>query len=348
MHALQSFDNLVVRQPLMNKRDLPFAVAIFLTNLWFIGCVGTVQDSAPKNVAQDEKFLHCMDEGNCGLENKCSFTLHGTKTEPAHNKNNTDSMVNNPVTVSGHLVAIKNHMPYSVIFFWDILGFVPPEGHDPNEKYNAVLCHPNTITYVDTKISGPHRVHLSVSTIGNDPSLLNGYPNPEYLEPIQTLIASGDECTKYQTCRLLDNVCYMASRGNLDCEGYKYVCNNFDDGDQVARDACIPECLYTYWPMRMEDFKEIDSEQVVDWISRGGGVKGSSVNGLCKTEVVVGLSISLMLSLLVNMAFVCIGCKYRRSIKNMDLKTYKEGEADDDEFSLGSSSDGDNKGNGYF
>jgi hypothetical protein len=140
-----------------------------------------------------------------------------------------------------------------------------------------------------------------------------------HLEMVQTHIASGTECARYQACRLLDSVCYMASASNDDCTNYRYVCKDYDDANQIARDSCIPECVFTYWPERIDESTEIDSEGVINCMARGCGIVGSSVDGLCKTSTIVGLSITLMLSLLANVVMACLGCTYKRSLKNLNF-----------------------------
>jgi uncharacterized membrane protein len=118
----------------------------------------------------------------------------------------------------------------------------------------------------------------------------------------------------------------MASTSNEDCANYRYVCRDYDDANQVARDSCIPECVFTYWADRIDESVEIDSEEVVNCMARGCGIKGSGVDGLCKTSTIVGLSIALMLALLVIVIMVCLGCTYKRSLKSLNFTGDPPGE----------------------
>jgi len=196
------------------------------------------------------------------------------------------------------------------------LGYVVPTGSPQTDRYHPVLCRRDSVTYLDTKWYDPQTLRLYVSTIGNDPRLLEGGAVYTHLENVQTHIASGTDCARYQACRLLSDVCYMA-HDNSDCVDYEYVCGNPDDADQVARLNCIPECVFTYWPERIDQSTEIDSEGVINCMAKGCGIKGSSVDGMCKNSTIVGLAVALALSLLINVTVVCLSCNYKGSLKNL-------------------------------
>lgn len=281
-------------------------------------------------ITNNEAFLQCIIEQNCGLVNKCSYKLYPTPSTPStplpHLPHNNGTML--PPTslsaVSGHLMTLKNHMPFGIVFYWDVLGYETPQGEEPNKRYHGIYSPPNSIKYIDTKYYVAHTVRLYVSTAfqigGPIPPYVNGEfppPNPQTLENVQTIIPSGDECPRHQTCRMLDAICYMASSTNPDCLKYRTVCSEFNDADRVARDSCVPECAYTYYSDII--FGEIDPELVEKWFSMGGGVVGSGYDGTCNTGPIIGLLVALILSLLMNFIFMCLGSRYRHSLKNIDM-----------------------------
>jgi len=278
------------------------------------------------NAANDPAFLKCLDQYNCGIFNKCSFKLFGT----AVNGSQSQSSANDPVVISGHIIMLKNNMPYSILFYWDTIGVEQETNSNMNShvKYHPVLGSPNSISYIDTRVYGAHRIRLAVSTIGNSASLIDEPVDPSKLEFIQTMFTSDEECTHYQVCRLLDSVCYMASPNNADCLRYRLACSNFDDQDRVARESCIPECLYTYWTDSLTDLREIDSEKVVEWINRGGASVDGDVDGLCNTGAVAGLAIAFVLSLMGNFALIYLACTFKRNIKHVQYDTSKYAEYD--------------------
>jgi hypothetical protein len=267
-----------------------------------LASAGTV----PLNPAEDQAFLRCVENGECGAENRCSFRLQGYDPSAVNNTSGADGVV----TVGGHLMTVKNRMPYSVIFYWDVLGYNPPSGEPSSSRYHGVYARPNSANYVDTGYYGSHTFRLYVYTLGNDPGVLDDPVDAQNLEFLQSLVASEEECTKFQACSLLNNVCYMASPTNEACRSYRYACEGFNEGD-AAKYACIPECVFTYWADRFDETPEIDSEGVVGCIERGCGVRDGGANGLCNTSAVVGLSIVMTLSLLVNLLVGVLACMYK-------------------------------------
>lgn len=303
----------------------------------------TTQTSTVLPLVTSETFLQCISDQKCGLINKCSFKLYPstsptTTLSPPIGTNTTAHGANTPtnsVVVSGHIMTLKNHMPFGIVFYWDVLGYeyndidVNTSITSSSNRYHGVYAPPNSIKYIDTKHYLAHTIRLYVPLIfpstgqNNPPPFADDefpQPDPRTLENVQTVIPSGDECTRYQVCRLLDTICYMASMSNVHCAKYRTVCNNFNDADQVARDACIPECVYTYYSDVIQDFEEIDSDLVIKWISMGGGIVGSEVDGLYNTGPIIGFTIALIISILINCTFVCLACTYRDSLKSIDLK----------------------------
>jgi hypothetical protein len=267
--------------------------------------------TSPKNVAKDPEFVRCMSEERCGLEDRCSFKLKG---DGRHLDPQGGGRNDTHVTISGHLAALKNDMSYPVVFFWDVMGYEVPRGHKDDERYHGVYCEAKTVNYVDTEKREPHKVRLYTSKIGNDPSLIvPGTIKSSDLEFMQILDAEDVECTRFQACRLLDRACDSAPEEDEACKNYKYVCNSYGDADQLAKEACIPECVSAYWPDALPEDADVDGEGVMACIIKGCGVRGSGMDGFYKTSTVVGLSVVLFLSLLLNGMFVFVACKFWRS-----------------------------------
>lgn len=253
----------------------------------------------------EEFFLKCLTEGSCGLQNQCTFKLDGV--DESNSSNRTKSK-NKSTLISGHIVAIKNKISEPMDLYWDVLTRDHSEKlRDKIGKINKIHVRPNSVSYVDTGVYGAHTVRLYVSKEGANER------HEEEIEIVQTLVASAQPCTTYQACRLLQAVCYMASRDDLKCEGYQTACFGFYEHDSTIKDSCIAECIYTYWPEKISKFVDVDSDVVVEWIAKGGGVKGSKIDGLCDSSVIVWLVIFFVISLVINLIGLAFGFKYFKS-----------------------------------
>jgi len=248
----------------------------------------------------NEKYLKCLTEGACGLQNQCTFKLNGVQ----HNAN-TNATKTQSILISGHIVAIKNKISDPIELYWDVLQDHAQSAQNSN-KINKVRIGANSVGYVDTGIFGAHTVRLYISKKKSD-------LDQENIEIVQTLVASAEPCTTYQACRLLQAVCYMASKDNKKCGEYQTACFGFYEQDSAIKDSCIAECIYTYWPDKISTFIDIDSDVVVDWIAKGGGVKGSEIDGLCDSSVVVWLVVFFVISLVINLIGLAFGFKYFKS-----------------------------------
>jgi hypothetical protein len=285
------------------------------------GLLQQPQSQTDENLSLDHSFLKCIAEGNCGLENKCSFKLYGELSPPPPPPQQqqptppTTTTNSNTVVVTGHLMKLKNRMPFGIVYFWDILGLELPIGSNPIDRYHGVYCGANEAIYVDTKHFGEHTVRLYVSTNGNHIGLLQNPVNISSLENIQTIITSNIECPRYQACRLLDSVCYMASY-NQDCIKYRQVCKNFNnDADVLAKESCIPECAYTYYADEFPDFKEMNPSLVVKCLKVGIDMNEHFLDGGCNTGTLAGLSVALVLSIACIVIISCLACQYKHSLK---------------------------------
>lgn len=294
-------------------------------------------DQTPEEVAKDHDFVRCTSKGDCGLVDKCSFKLNyggsdddddddGDSPFPEEGGEGTLS----GYTVKGHVMAIKNAMDYSITFYWDILSSSEEEeegdddGDFSSSKHRGfVLSKPKSMVYFDTGVYGPHTVRLYVPLLSatNGSDVWAGSkedPFSSHAESVQTLVADDDRCSRVQACKLLLNVCFnnKDSEGSQDeCEVYSDACDDFSDEDELAKSSCIPECIYEYYPKEIGEYVDIDSDQVVEWIRRGGGVVGSKVDGLCNTSTVVALAVVLFFSVLLNVAAIYVACAFRSAIK---------------------------------
>jgi hypothetical protein len=286
--------------------------------------VKRLYSTSPKNVAKDKDFMDCMAKRECGLESRCSFKLRGDGRHLSHN----GSYVKH-VDIEGHLMAVKNKISYPIVFFWDVLGEDFPSGgtgDDGDYRYKGVYCESDSITYINTKVYGKHRVRLYTSKIGNDRALLNEPMRGEDLEFMETYLVGDVDCTRYQACRLLDNICYLSTDENKeDCLNYRYVCKSYDDADQLSKEACIPECVSAYWSDEVPEEVDVDSEGVVKCISNGCGVRGSGIDGTTKNSTVGGLVAGLVLSLAINVVLLWIMFKYRNVLMDSSYSPAQEG-----------------------
>lgn len=269
-----------------------------------------VVSAASQNIPADERlsdigktnenYLKCLTDGLCGLQNQCTFKLNGVQNGVETNASKTHS-----VLISGHIVAIKNKISSPIELYWDVLRDRSQSAQNSN-KINKVRISANSVGYVDTGIYGAHTVRLYISKKKSE-------IDQEDIEIVQTLVASAEPCTTYQACRLLQAVCYMASKDNKKCGEYQTACFGFYEQDSVIKDSCIAECIYTYWPDKISSFVDIDSDVVVDWIAKGGGIKGNNIDGLCDSSVVVWLVVFFVISLVINLIGLAFGFKYFRS-----------------------------------
>ncbi len=292
-------------------------VAIYFLSVCFVSFAISERRNAEQiedsNPAEDPSFMACIDRENCGIFNKCSFSLHGMERNSSGEEGSEGVRV--PLTVKGHILTVKNKMPYAVIFYWDVVGRPVPSGDDPNSRYKGKYARPGTITYVDTGTYGTQRIRVAVSKLGNDPDILLQPPEPGDLEFVQTLLTDDSECTRSQACGLLDKVCYMALQDDERCLKYYSVCNTFNNFDQEAKNACIPECVYTYWTEEAGDLRELDSDKIVQWIAGGGGSKDGAIDGFCNSGAVVALSVAFFIALVGLFFAVYLLYSWRRSYK---------------------------------
>lgn len=289
--------------------------------------------TTPEDISKDYDFIRCLSKGECGLENKCSFSLTNsatttTTTTTTTTNTKTTTPPSSPsstyasaiITVKGHIMVVKNSMNYNITYYWDVLG--------TNNTYGVIFSRPRSITYFDTKFYGEHTLRLYVPAVstpeGADFNTLNQQSSipAEYLESIQTITTnSGDynghtsDCSRVQACRLLLNVCYGEAQER--CGLYADVCDNFSDEDQIAKESCIPECIYQYYSQEFEGYLDLDSDSLIQSIKRGVGVRGSKVDGLCNTSPIVALSIIVFTLIVIALAGCYFAWVYRKSYKEV-------------------------------
>lgn len=296
----------------------------------------------PADIARDSNFIRCLSENNCGLQNKCSFKIQMPKkirtplpSAPSHPSNSpspTPGSTETPRTietneefVSGHVLVVKNGMNYPILYYWDILGQENPnvdeeaiseELFKSTDHSGLIYAEAHSTKWIDTGYYDSHTIRLFVA---NERKKNNEtqFDFVSEIEPVETLISSDEECTYAQTCRLLLNVCYL-STDREKCEVYASACNNFKDDDDVAKQMCIPECVYTYYADVITTMEDIDSDVVVEWISRGGGVRGSGVDGSCNTAPVIVLVVLLIVALAIIVTLLCLAKGYKGTLVNAD------------------------------
>lgn len=277
------------------------------------------KQSKPEEISQDPNFIKCISENKCGLQNKCSFKIPLPKKDDGE----SNEMIE---FVSGHILVVKNSMDYAILYYWDILGEEtrsattngPQELFKNTNHSGLIYAEPHSMKWVDTRYYDSHTIRLFIV---NEKKMENR-TRPDSMndvESIQTLISSDEDCTLSQTCKLLLNVCYLSSDQHR-CNLYSRACNNFKDDDDIAKNMCIPECLYTYYSEIIRKPEDIDSNIIAEWVSRGGAIRGSGVDGLCNTSPVIGLSIAFIISLGIIITLLCIGKNYKRtlSVDNID------------------------------
>ncbi len=192
----------------------------------------------------DKDLIFCIENGKCGLSNICSFALGDGLSEGRCFGNGCFNM-------TGHIMRIENDMDYSINFKWDVLG---------DDTYHNVEVPKHSAKYINTDHSSSHSVRLYIGD-----------------EPVDTTVASFDQCTPNEACEYLLRVCYGPESVDPKCAEYARHCHGFAKENSDAKETCIPDCIMTYYS---EDIKvdptQIDPELVVDFFYNGGGVIGSA------------------------------------------------------------------------
>ena len=285
-------------------------------------------NNKPEEISQDPKFIQCISQNKCGLQNKCSFKVQLPKvgSEPKGSVNSEKrGSGSDEVFVSGHILVVKNSMDYSILYYWDILGEESgandgSHGLFRNTNHSGLIyAEPHSMKWIDTQYYDSHTIRLFIV---NEKKMGNKTRSESIsdMESIQTLISSDEDCTFTQTCRLLLNVCYL-SVDQRRCNLYSSACNDFRDDDDIAKNMCIPECVYTYYSDVITKNEDMDSNTIVEWISRGGGIRGSGVDGSCNTGPVIGLSIAFIISLSIIFTLLCIGKNYKRTLSVNNIES---------------------------
>lgn len=249
----------------------------------------------PIKLKSYKSFIDCISDSNCGIVSKCYYNL-----------NINEAFRINSTNVNGSIFVIKNYVPFYVDYFWDVYGCVD----NPNSDVYHARMAPNSIIYLDSSCVGTHTLRLYVdpnqyvyednnNQLYTNTSSLALSPTIDELEPILTVLASNIECARLQTCRYLNNVCFSTSDNIIRCEQYRAGCNYFTDLDETAKEYCLQDCFYLHHPNCIPPNTTLKSEALVQWVCRGGGLEGSSVDGEIHSGPVIALSLLFTTSMVV-------------------------------------------------
>lgn len=272
---------------------------------WLL-CVGAQRIEDP---SRDDRFLSCVAANRCGLQNKCSYALKGETGSKTRN-----GTANDPFVIAGHLFVARNRYDADLVFYWDVLGEKQDSGKNPNDRYHRLPVQSGMFKHFDSGHTGEHTIRLYVLKNQTEGRLGPGSAATQ-LELVQTMIARNAECTKLQTCRFFDAICFSNEKDDVACEKYKRVCWRESDTSSLGKDTCLRECFYTYWPSEYENLPEFDSERVLSWINKGGGAKGGNLDGTCDDGAILGLSLVLFVSLLGNALALYLAWALRNQMK---------------------------------
>lgn len=272
----------------------------------FIYTVSSQTVVPPNDLINDDKFNQCLGNRKCGLENICHYIM---KSEMSDYTDYSD-IPSYKKEIAGHIFSIKNDMPYNITFYWNAIGKTS-RSNDTN--FHEITIIEKSYGYVDTGLLESHviRLFLKKPEVKNKKKL-------EFsdLDLIQRLEASDTKCTQYQACLLLYQVCYLNTDNDNTCVNYMYHCEELNK-NKFVKNSCIPECLQTYWADKFPEFKELDSEEIVNWILKGGGTKEGKFNGSAASGVIIFLAISNCLCIMF-MFFIYISFKKRYN-ENLDF-----------------------------
>lgn len=244
----------------------------------------------------DKDLIFCIQNGKCGLANICSFNL-GNGAEEGR------CFGSGCYNMTGHIMRIENDMDYDITFKWDILGERSTDSAtgDNKDNFHNVKVQKHSARYFNTGQSSAHSVRLFV---GN--------------EPIDTTVASFDQCTPNESCEYLLRVCYHTDDVNAvdpKCPEYARHCHGFTKENTDAKDTCISDCVATYYAQDIQvDPSQIDPDLIIDYLVNGGGVIGSESMVTMMSSVPTGATVTIIVlavySLIITIALCVVAWKY--------------------------------------
>lgn len=284
------------------------------------------QDVSPFQLRSYKGFIDCLSDSNCGVVSKCYYNLDINEKY--------DSVAKR---INGSVFVIKNYVPYHVDYFWDVYGCSAGENID---KIQHVRLAPNSAIHVDSLCYGVHTIRLYVdpnqyvyqegeeegegSGYFTNASSLSQNPRIDELEPIFTTLSSSLECSKTQSCRYLSDVCFGKPDASDRCNNYRMACNYFSDVDESAKNYCLQDCFYLHHSACIPPNATLKSEALVQWVCRGGGIEGSSVDGHINSGPIIVVSVSFC-TVVVMLVGTCVSLhSHKRKLMLADMSKNAE------------------------
>lgn len=277
-----------------------------------------------------EPFLKCLTDVNCGIISKCAYDIEYKTTRQPNsvNQSKIEKDGGYMTNVYGSLYIIKNYVPYTVDYYWFIVGVNDDIAKQyGNKTLHKVRMQPQSAMYIDSRIISNHHIQVylderqTITTDGEKYKTnileLSEVKDSASLNGMSTINSPGVECQKYQACKYLSGVCFANDLGDDRCYTYQDACRFFYDSDRTVKDYELVDYFYTYYPSCIPKNATINPTEISDWVCKGGGISGSDVGKISSTPVIV-LAILLSTSFVVHVACFYSFYKFKRTLGQLD------------------------------